>query len=342
MSGVQEFAVTAEEEGLRLDRWFRRRFPALGHARLERLLRTGQVRVDGRRVKASYRIETGQRVRVPPLPEADTAAKALKQRPPAIDAEDARALQESVLYRDDAVLVIDKPAGLAVQGGSATTRHLDGMLDALRFDAVERPRLVHRLDKDTSGVLVLARTAKAAATLTRAFREGGVHKVYWAIVVGVPRHRHGRVSVPLAKRPGQKGERVTADPRTGRHAVSEYHLVDRAGRRAAWLALRPLTGRTHQLRAHTAAMGTPILGDGKYGRRQAFLEGLDLANRLHLHAHEIALTLPDGRPLRVTAPLPAHLAESMHALGFSEADYRDPFDEIGRKASPFDSGYAIC
>ena len=267
MGGAETIAVGAEDAGLRLDRWFKRRYPALNHARLSKLLRTGQVRLDGARVKAGVRLEPGQRIRVPPL--RLSASPAPPPRP--LDPATAADLRARVLYRDDWLIALDKPPGLAVQGGTKTVRHLDAMLDALTYGASERPRLVHRLDKDTSGVLVLGRTARAAAALTAAFRRKEIHKLYWALVVGVPKPRAGRIALSLAKREGRGGgERVVADD-SGRAALTEYRVIEAAGRRLGWLELTPRTGRTHQLRAHCAALGTPILGDRKYGGAGAFL-----------------------------------------------------------------------
>jgi 23S rRNA pseudouridine955/2504/2580 synthase len=312
MSGVQTIPVTGDEANLRLDRWFRRRFPHLSHGRLEKLLRTGQVRVDGRRVQSSTRLEPGQTVRVPPLGEAPPPPAAPR---PAVSERDARALQEAVLYKDKDVLAINKPPGLAVQGGSGLDRHLDAMLDALRFGSDERPRLVHRLDRDTSGVLLLARHVRAAAELAEAFRRKDCRKVYWAVVVGVPKPAAGRIDLALSKLPGRAGERMAPDEE-GKDAVTEYRMLDHAGRQVAWLELQPLTGRTHQLRAHCAALGTPILGDRKYGGAAAFLSGLQVARRLHLHARSIALRRADRRLLEVTAPPPPHMAETFAFFGF--------------------------
>jgi 23S rRNA pseudouridine955/2504/2580 synthase len=317
---IAERQVGADEEGQRLDRWFRRHFPALPHGRLERLLRTGQVRVDGRRVKAGHRVLPGQQVRVPPEAVAEAPSQHARSDPP-VGERDRRMLLETVLHRDADILVLNKPPGLAVQGGSGIARHLDGMLDALRFEAEERPRLVHRLDRDTSGVLVLARTARAAAWLTSAFREGKVRKTYWAVVVGVPEPRQGRIDLALAKRLGSGGERVQAD-HDGRRAVTEYSVLDRAGRDVAWVAFRPLTGRTHQIRAHAAAIGTPILGDAKYGRQHAFLAGLGLPPQMHLHARQVLLPLADGGELSVTAPPPRFFLETLAALGFAMDEAR--------------------
>jgi 23S rRNA pseudouridine955/2504/2580 synthase len=237
---------------------------------------------------------------------------------------DAAMLQAAILHRDDAVIALNKPPGLAVQGGTRSERHLDGLLDALRFGYAERPRLVHRLDKDTSGVLVVARTAAAAAFLTRAFRDKTTRKTYWALAVGRPQPAQGRISLALAKKDGRDGERVRADPDQGKHAVTYYCVVDSAGERASWLALLPVTGRTHQLRAHCAAIGVPILGDPKYGGAGAHLAGAPNARQLHLHARELSIPHPDGGILRVTAPLPPHMRQSWEFFGFP-ADVKDAF-----------------
>jgi 23S rRNA pseudouridine955/2504/2580 synthase len=316
MTGAKTVEVATGEAGLRLDRWFRRHFPDVSHARLEKLLRVGQIRVDGHRVKAGIRLEPGQAVRVPPLgenPAAPTSPRPAALRP--VAASDARALEARILYRDEAVIALDKPAGLAVQGGTRTPRHLDAMLEALRFGN-ERPRLVHRLDKDTSGVLLLARSAASAAHLTRAFRSKAAHKTYWAVVVGVPGAEQGRIDLPLVKRPGSQGKRVFAD-REGLRAVTDYRVVERAGPRAAWLELEPITGRTHQLRLHCAVVGTPILGDGKYGGRAAFLPGSAPGRGLHLHARAIAIPHPSGGILEVEAPLPGHMLATWDFFGFT-------------------------
>jgi len=318
VSGVEIREVTRDEGEMRLDRWFRRHYPDLGHGRLEKLLRTGQVRVDGARAKAGLRLAPGQRVRVPPL-GASLPAPARKRPPPSpASPEEAEALRARVLYRDADVIAIDKPAGLAVQGGTGTRRHLDAMLDALRFEAEERPRLVHRLDRDTSGVLLLARNVRAAARLGAAFRGRRLRKLYWALVVGVPPADSGRIALPLAKTGGGvAGERMAADA-GGKAAITHYAVIETAGARAAWLALQPGTGRTHQIRVHCAALGTPIQGDGKYGGAGAFLAGEGIAPRLHLHARAIELPAPPGggRPLRVVAPLPPHMRETWAFLGF--------------------------
>jgi len=323
---VDTVTVRAEDGTGRLDRWFKRHYPALGHGRLEKLLRTGQIRVDGKRARAGDHIAPGQAIRVPPLPieQAEERPRAT----PRVRSQDAAMLQGAVLYRDDWAIVIDKPAGLAVQGGTKAERHLDGMLDALRFDSDERPRLVHRLDRDTSGVLLLARSAVAASFFTRAFRDKRTRKIYWAVVAGVPKIRQGRIDLSLVKRGGSGGgERVYADDQEGKHAVTYYRVLDQAGDRAAWLALMPVTGRTHQLRAHCAALGTPILGDGKYGGAAAHLPGSAGPQQLQLQARSLEIPSPGGGSLRVTAPLPAHMKETWRFFGF-DSDVQDPFAEL--------------
>ena len=316
--------VAGEDGSVRLDRWFKRHYPALAHGRLERLLRTGRIRVDGKRARSSDRVAPGQAIRIPSLGEMTAPApRAPRQALPG----DEAMLQGAVLHRDDAVIVLNKPPGLAVQGGSGTERHLDGMLDALRFGSDVPPRLVHRLDKETSGVLVLARTVAAAAFFTRAFREKTTRKIYWAIVVGLPKLRQGRIDLPLAKLPGREGERVRADAEEGKRAITYYHVAESVGSEASWLALLPVTGRTHQLRAHCAAIGTPILGDAKYGAAAAHLTGVPDAKRLHLHARSLAIPHPLGDTLRVTSPLPRHMRRSWEFFGLPD-DIEDPFADL--------------
>jgi 23S rRNA pseudouridine955/2504/2580 synthase len=323
LSTVQIKKILAEDAEIRLDRWFKRHFPQLGHGPLEKLLRTGQVRLDGKRASASDRVAAGQEVRVPPLPEAAPPPKPRYEPKP----QDIARLERTILHRDDAVIVLDKPPDLAVQGGTGTEHHLDAMLDALRYGAAERPRLVHRLDKDTSGVLVLARSAVAARFLTAAFRDKQSRKIYWAAVVGLPKPRQGRIDLKLAKLPGPAGERVVHDD-DGKRAVTDYRTVAHAGDRIAWLALNPITGRTHQLRAHLATIGTPILGDGKYGGAAAHPTGVADARKLHLHARALAIPHPDGGMLRIVAPLPPHMKRTWQFFGFDESDECDPFADF--------------
>jgi len=327
---AREIAVAAAEAEMRLDRWFRNHFPDLTHGHVEKLLRTGQIRVDGRRVKAGHRLVEGDRVRVPPLDVAPAPAVA-KAKPVAPD--DAALLKAAVLYRDDDIIAIAKPPGLAVQGGSGTHRHLDAMLDALRFGKPERPRLVHRLDRDTSGVLLLARSAAAAARLAGAFKRRETRKIYWALVAGVPVPRAGTIDLPLAKGggPGQR-ERMRIDRVSGDRAITRFETLDTAGRKVAFLALAPVTGRTHQLRAHCAAIGHPILGDRKYGGT-AFPELGPAIDSLMLHAREISLPPGDGgRGLTVVAPLPKAMRATWAFLGFDPETEADPFAHGPRKS----------
>jgi 23S rRNA pseudouridine955/2504/2580 synthase len=253
-------------------------------------------------------------VRVPPLGTTGQPA-APKLLPPLSEGE-RRDLVARILHVDDQVIVIDKPPGLAVQGGSGVGRHLDGMLDALTGDG-DRPRLVHRLDRDTSGVLLLARTANAAAALAEAFRGRQVRKLYWAVTVGAPATDRGEIDVPLRKRAGPAGERTMIDPDEGRRALTVFSVQARAGRKAAWLELEPLTGRTHQLRAHCAVLGCPILGDGKYGGAAAFLGETGLSHGLHLHARAVRFPHPAGGEMSIVAPLPPAIRETFAFFGFA-------------------------
>ena len=310
---IQTRIVAEAEADTRLDRWFRRHFPQLTQGALQKMLRTGQVRVDGRRAEANTRLAAGQEVRIPPLPDGPPPERDQYQVSP----EDAEMLQGLVLHRDESLIVLDKPHGLPVQGGPGITRHLDGMLDALRFGSEERPRLVHRLDRDTAGLLLLARTPAAAAFLAREFRGRGVEKTYWAVVTPPPQVEDGRIDIPLAKLDGPRGERMQAveDPSEGARAVTDFRTIDSVRGRAAWLELKPLTGRTHQLRVHCAeGLGTPILGDGKYGGGAAHLDGLP--GELHLHARALHLPHPEGGVLEAYSALPPHMRETFAFFGF--------------------------
>ena len=322
---VQLLTVDPVDTDTRLDRWFRRHFPQLTQGALQKMLRTGQVRVDGKRAEANTRLTQGQEIRVPPLPEGQ--APDTRQRV-VVDEREQRALEAMVIFRDNEVIALDKPSGLAVQGGPGIIKNLDAMLDALRFGSEERPRLVHRLDQDTSGVLLLARTPSAAAKLAESFRGRAMQKTYWAVVVGEPEPREGRIDLALAKQGGPRGERVVAveearnaigmhDPRLGARDITDFSTIDYAKRRAAWVELRPVTGRTHQLRVHCAeALACPILGDGKYGGSGAHMEGL--GSELHLHARSLVLPHPVSGTLEIAAPLPAHMKETFKFFGFEE------------------------
>jgi len=313
---VRQFTVGADDDGIRLDRWFKRHLPDASFNIVSRWARTGQLRVDGARATPGDRIAAGQVIRVPPA-EPDRPERARPERPP-LSEEQARFAREMVIHRDAAALVLNKPPGLATQGGTRTTEHVDGLLDALQFDAEARPKLVHRLDKDTSGALLLARSARAAAFFSKHFSGRSARKIYWALVVGVPDIEDGIIDLPIAKQPGTGGEKMHVDEENGQPSKSRYRVIERAGNRAAWVELQPYTGRTHQLRVHMAAIGHPIVGDGKYGGQEAFLTG-GISRKMHLHARRIRIDHPDGGKLDVTAALPAHFAETMATLGFEEA-----------------------
>jgi 23S rRNA pseudouridine955/2504/2580 synthase len=323
MAGVEQIKVEDGEAGMRLDRWFKAHFPGLGFAHLQKLLRSGQVRVDGGRAKTDTRVEAGQTIRIPPLPGVDAKDTPLTRRTMQ-GRDDGDVLAQMLLHEDDKVFVFNKPAGLAVQGGSGVSRHVDDMLEAWRNRKGEKPRLVHRLDRDTSGVLVVARTRAAANRLATSFRERDTRKIYWALVKGVPRQHEGRISTWLVKEPSPDGDRVRV-ARHGEagadHAISAYRVVEQAGQALSWLEMQPHTGRTHQLRVHAAHIGCPIVGDPKYfvADPNWELPG-GIQNRLHLHARRIVIPHPDGGTIDVTAPLPPHMRQSWNLLGFEEGD----------------------
>jgi len=326
-SEPRNFTVAEDDDGIRLDRWFKRHMPDASFNIVSRWARTGQLRLDGKRVGPGDRIAAGQQIRVPPL-EAPAPEKARPKRERApLTPEDEEFVQSLVLHKDRAAIVIDKPPGLATQGGTKTDRHLDGLLDGLRFEAEGRPKLVHRLDKDTSGALLLARSAGAAAFFGKAFSSRSARKLYWALVVGVPSIEDGMIELPIAKQPGTGGEKMHVDEKEGLPARSRYRVIERAGNAAAWVELQPYTGRTHQLRVHMAAIGHPIVGDGKYGGPDAFLSG-GISRKMHLHARRIRIDHPDGGKLDVTAEPPKHMLESLEHLGFDlAAGDALPFDE---------------
>jgi 23S rRNA pseudouridine955/2504/2580 synthase len=311
---VRTFTVKPDDDGIRLDRWFKRHVPDANFNLVSRWSRTGQLRIDGKRATPGDRVETGQQIRVPPAdPVVKAAVKPAKKRPELSEADTAYA-QGMVIYKDKDALVINKPPGLATQGGTNTDEHVDGLLDALWFEAEGRPKLVHRLDKDTSGALLIARNAKAAGHFAKAFSSRTARKVYWALVVGVPDIHDGMIELPISKQPGSGGEKMHVDPKEGAAARTRYRVIERAGNATAWVELQPYTGRTHQLRVHMAAIGFPIVGDGKYGGRDAFLSG-SISRKMHLHARRIRIDHPDGDPIDVRADLPPHMAESFEQLG---------------------------
>jgi 23S rRNA pseudouridine955/2504/2580 synthase len=308
---VRQFTVGADDDGIRLDRWFKRHLPQVAFGTVSKWARTGQVRVDGKRAKPEDRLAAGQVLRVPPGGNAAPKPRAVR---PLTDEQRAEAVA-MLIAKTDAALVLNKPPGLATQGGTKTHHHVDALLDANAGPDEPRPRLVHRLDKDTSGVLLVARTPGSAAFFSKRFSGRSAKKVYWALVVGVPEVAEGLIDAPLAKQPGTGGEKMHVDMEHGQPARTKYRVLDRAGNRAAWLELEPLTGRTHQLRVHCAAMGHPIVGDGKYGGQDAFLTG-SISRKMHLHARRLIIDSPAGGKLDVTAELSEHFSASMEQLGF--------------------------
>lgn len=327
-NNVRQFTVSEDDDGIRLDRWFKRNLPQVGFATVSRWARTGQIRVDGKRAKPEDRLEAGQVLRVPPGGEDDPTARKAAPRARALSPEQIAEARDMVIRETPTAIVLNKPPGLATQGGSKTTKHVDGLLDAFVTDErTPRPRLVHRLDKDTSGVLLIARTPGAAASFSKRFASRSARKVYWALVVGKPQLSEGVIDAPLAKQPGTGGEKMHIDEENGAAAKTRYRVVDSAGQRASWVELEPMTGRTHQLRVHMAAIGHPIVGDGKYGGQDAFLTGA-VSRKMHLHARRLIITEPKagegsakngGGKLDVTAELPPHFAMSMEVLGFDPA-----------------------
>ncbi|MBT5939430.1 MAG: RluA family pseudouridine synthase [Rhodospirillaceae bacterium] len=327
MVSLKTLQVKEDDDGIRLDRWFKRHFPDIAHGQLEKLLRKGQIRVDGKRAKSNTRIEEGQEIRVPPV-KADARPRPKKVTTDNVTDRDVEMLRQSVIHMDDHVIAINKPAGLAVQGGSGQSKHIDAMLNGLQFEMKERPKLIHRLDKDTSGVLLLARSSKAASMLTKAFKTKDVHKIYWAAVVGMPKIKFGKIDMALEKQAGKFGDKVVAD-QDGKRAVTYYRTVDNAAGKASWLAMMPETGRTHQLRVHCSELGTPILGDGKYGGQEAFLEGAEgVAKQLHLHAKAIKFPHPTGGYFQVVSDLSPHMKATWKYLGFDEKMVVDPFEDF--------------
>jgi 23S rRNA pseudouridine955/2504/2580 synthase len=314
VSDPRTFTVAEDDDGIRLDRWFKRHLPEVSFNIVSRWARTGQLRLAGKRALPGDRVEAGQEIRIPP-PDAQPARSGPPQpkRDP-LSEDEEQFVRDMVIYADTNAFVLNKPPGLATQGGTKTHRHLDRLLDGLA-DERGRPKLVHRLDKDTSGALLVARTARSAGHFAKAFSGRTAKKLYWAIVIGVPDVEEGTIDAPLAKQPGTGGEKMHIDEEHGLAAKTRWRVIDHAGNRAAWVELQPLTGRTHQLRAHMAALGHPIVGDAKYGGAEAFLTG-GISRKLHLHARRIRIDAPGGGKIDVTADLPAHFAETLATMGF--------------------------
>ncbi|NNC47284.1 MAG: RluA family pseudouridine synthase [Sphingomonas sp.] len=312
---VQQFVVDEEDDGIRLDRWFKRHQPKVSFNMVSRWARTGQLRVDGGRASPGDRIEAGQVIRVPPPDSVQARGPKPKKKVELTD-DEIDYVQSMVIAKFPDAFLINKPPGLATQGGTKMKQHLDRLLNGLDED---KPKLVHRLDKDTSGVLLVARSARAAGHFSKAFAGRTARKVYWALVIGVPEVSEGMIDLPLAKQPGTGGEKMHVDMEEGAPAKTKIRVIDRAGTKAAWVELQPLTGRTHQLRAHMAAVGHPIVGDAKYGGAEAFLTG-GISRKLHLHARRLKVKAPMGKVIDRQADLPDHFAETLATLGFEQMD----------------------
>ncbi|MEM9573970.1 MAG: RluA family pseudouridine synthase [Pseudomonadota bacterium] len=323
MAGVEMIEVDSDEEGMRLDRWFKSHYPGLGFGALQKLLRSGQVRVDGGRVKSDTRLKKGQSVRIPPLKVDKAGGDGAMTAHSIRNTGDADALRKMTIFEDEKVLIINKPPGLSVQGGSNVPRHVDGMLEALRNKKGEKPRLVHRLDRDTSGVLMIAKSRGAAQRLAEAFRARETKKTYWALVKASPPKLEGTIKSWLLKEQTPDGDRMAVvkhGVKGAVQAISNYRLVERIGQRMCWMELEPYTGRTHQLRVHCLQMRCPIIGDPKYSDGDTnwdFPGGIQ--DRLHLHARKLSIPHPSGGWINVTAPMPQHMVQSWNLLGLDEA-----------------------
>jgi len=337
MTSPQEsrtFIVTDEDDGIRLDRWFKRNLADVSFNQVSRWARTGQIRIDGKRATPGDRLAMGQAIRVPPAEARDE--EELRPRRPAIELTDDETdlVRSMEMDRGRDWFLLNKPPGLATQGGTKTSQHLDRLLGGLAGDNEQRPKLVHRLDKDTSGVILVARSARAAGHFAKAFSGRTARKIYWAIITGVPSLEQGMVDAPLGKQPGSGGEKMQVDEKDGQAARTRYRMIDRVGNRAAWVELQPLTGRTHQLRAHMAAIGHPIVGDAKYGGPDAFLTG-GVSRKMHLHARRLRIEGPDGVMIDGTAELPDHFADTLKMLGFDRQSGDSlPLDTFDYKTDP--------
>jgi 23S rRNA pseudouridine955/2504/2580 synthase len=322
---VETIEVKSSEAGVRLDRWFKIHFPEVGYSYLQKLLRTGQIRVDSRRVEANARLEAGAQIRVPRIVREEKKSAPSVKPPLGLSKADHDRIERMILYEDEHVLVLNKPFGLAVQGGTGTKRHVDGMLAGMADRFGERPRLVHRLDRDTTGVLLVAKHRDAAAKLGRIFQTRAAAKTYWALVKGVPKPHQGKIEAPLVKAAGPEGDRVRkalpGEQAEAMHATTHYSVIDRVASKAAWVSLKPVTGRQHQLRAHMALIGHPIVGDNKYGGDKGMLAE-QIEGKLHLHARRLVLPHPyTGGKIDVTAPLPEHMKKTWELLGLDAKRY---------------------
>ena len=323
MAEVKRHEVSADEDGMRLDRWFKIHFPQVTFAYLNKLTRTGQVRVGAGRCKTNSRLKEGDDVRVPPLAFDTRPADAPKGDVKPLTREERKLFDSMVIHEDKDIYVLNKPCGFAVQGGTKTFQHLDGLLMGLGVELGERPLLVHRLDRDTSGVIVVAKRRAVAAALGKLFATRNVQKTYWAVVKGVPTPPQGKIDVALIKAKSTDGDRMRAsregEEEDEQRAVTQYAVIDKASKVAAWVSLKPVTGRQHQLRAHATHIGTPILGDNKYGGDVDLPEGVP--NKLHLHARRIVFPHPREGTVDITAPLPEHMMRTFEVFGFDAARF---------------------
>lgn len=334
---VVNLRVDADEDETRLDRWLKRKFHGLTQGQIEKACRTGEIRVDGARAKASTRVRAGQTVRIPPIQAAKAQEDETGEKPRArVKTSDADMMRSLVIYEDERIIALNKPAGIATQGGTGTTRHIDGLSRALVADTAEKPRLVHRLDRDTSGVLVLAKTAGVANQLSKLFRSRELEKIYWAVTLGVPHPSSGEIRGWMVKSGGPGGDRekmrqAQQNEDGAVHAVTLYAVMQNAGRKAAWVALKPETGRTHQLRFHMAEIGCAIVGDRKYTCDRETPQGL--ADGLHLHARALRLPAAGGRSVEIVAEPPPHMKRTFDVLGFDE-DAAETFFDLRKPRRP--------
>ena len=312
----QEIQIDSDMAGRRLDRVLRERIDGLTQGAIEKYLRKGDIRLNGKKAKSNARLEEGDVVSYAAFLEGLQEGPAPKAKTQALTKDEVKFIRSLVIKEGADYWALNKPAGLAVQGGSKTTKHIDRLLPGLVKPEDPRPKLVHRLDKDTSGVLLIAKNAKAAQHLAKAFASKTMEKTYWAIVVGVPVIPEGRIDIPLAKLEDVKGEKVRVDYDNGQRAVTYYRVIDTLATKLAWLELLPSTGRTHQLRVHCAeGLETAIMGDGKYGGEDAFPMG-----RMPMHLHARSLTFSDlsGKKITVKAELPEHMQKTWKQLGLSD------------------------
>lgn len=336
---VETMTVTADEDSMRLDRWMRHHFPGVTHSYVQKLIRSGQIRVDSKRVQANARVHDGAEVRVPKVVRDTPKSKPGGEVKPQVSKSDRDLIESMILFEDDDVLVLNKPFGLAVQGGTSTYHHIDGILSGMVDRFGDRPRLVHRLDRDTTGVLLVAKSRQAASRLGRVFQTRSAAKTYWALVTGVPKPPQGKVEVPLVKATGPEGDRMRkarpGEQEQAMHATTHYSVIERVGRKAAWVSLKPVTGRQHQLRAHMQILGHPMIGDNKYGDGHE-LSDENLDAKLHLHARRLVIPHPrQDAKIDVTAPLPNHMLKSFDLLGLDPDRFgTEPEDETEERSPP--------